>query len=148
MDDAGRGEHAASYGSGSRSESDQTLLRQLLPIWSCVKSDFKLFWWQAEQWFAAAGLLPTVNGLNMDDAQSKHEIVMNKYALLNGKVFYILVRMLGHNNQTEIQKTMTTRILNEFGDDRDGFGLAKYMKAYVNDLTSAEVKLLKHSMEP
>ena len=84
----------------------------------------------------------------MDDAQSKHEIVMNKYALLNGKVFYILVRMLGHNNQTEIQKTMTTRILNEFGDDRDGFGLAKYMKAYVNDLTSAEVKLLKHSMEP
>ena len=70
-----------------------------------------------------------------------------EYERENRKVFGETVRMISSDKMSTNQQTMLSRIENEFGNDRDGYELIRYLTLWANSLTNAEVKVLKLKLE-
>ena len=60
------------------------------------------------------------------------------------KLFRVILRMIKRVG-TEA-KALRLMIRAEFGEERDGYLLWMYLEQYANDVTQAEVKVLKHKL--
>ena len=148
MEDPEPGTGAACYGSGSGSSDNiKQMLRRHGPVWPATKSSFKSWMWQASEYYVDKGLADTVSGANRHLKESKDATERNEYNDLNRRLFGETVRMINSEKMTISQQTMVNRIENEFGNDRDGYELVRYLTLWANSLTNAEVKVLKLKLQ-
>ena len=103
--------------------------------------------WQASDYFVDKGMHETVTGSNRHLKDSSDAAVKAEYERENRKVFGETVRMISSDKMSTNQQTMLSRIENEFGNDRDGYELIRYLTLWANSLTNAEVKVLKLKLE-
>ena len=146
--DSGDGHSDSSDGSGSGRETKGINRtggsHDKGPKWACSKPTFQDWLWEMEQVWDAMGLYKTYTGLNRDNAQSTDLRVRHRYAKSNRKLFRSIVRQL--ERDTIQAKAMRMMIKDDFGGDRDGYALLDYLTLWANDLTTAEVKKIKHDI--
>ena len=144
MDDKGSQGDTDCYGSGFRTTSNDHRLRLSdLPQFGCSKAEYAKWEWGAQQHISGYSLHEYYWGLNRKQKSCGDAKVEAEYERGNQWLFTVMLYMLGGTKPTDAQSCMTNRIQNEFGNDRDGFGLVTYLDLWAKELTNAEVKMLK-----
>lgn len=146
MDDGDGADDAACYASGSGGRLDRMPRLSTLPQWECTKESYNKWSWQAQQHISTTGLHDTYWGVNRKDKSCGDVKVESRYERLSRQLFTVLLFMMGGTKPDKTQECMSDRIQNDFGQDRDGYALAQYIHMWANDLTNAEIKLLKAAL--
>ena len=143
--DSSDGHSDASDGGGSgretRKKKEAGASRIKAPKWNCTKSAFSEWCWESEPVWDAKGMHNTYTGANRSEMDSADEKVREAYRDRNGKLFRVIISQLERDSIAA--KTLRGMIMDEFGSDRDGYGLLEYLTMWANDLTTAEVKKIK-----
>ena len=138
------------YGSEAQVETQEKMGSELShkyqgPEWDGKKESYTEWRWEATPYLDSLGLESVRRGRNRSvlttSASSKEAVTM---AIALNKLFRVILRMIKRAG-TEA-KALRLMIRAEFGEERDGYLLWMYLEQYANDVTQAEVKVLKHKL--
>ena len=114
------------------------------PQWDARKDTYPEWWWEAAPYLDSLGLEQVRKGRNrgvLSSPETKEAIAM---LLLLSKLFRVVVRMVARVGTEALALRLMIRA--EFGEDRDGYLLLVYIEQYANDVSTAEVKVLKNKL--
>ena len=138
------------YGSEAQVETQEKMGSELShkyqgPEWDGKKESYTEWRWEATPYLDSLGLESVRRGRNRSvlttSASSKEAVTM---VIALNKLFRVILRMIKRVG-TEA-KALRLMIRAEFGEERDGYLLWMYLEQYANDVTQAEVKVLKHKL--
>ena len=107
------------------------------PTYSGARLDYKSFWYDMEPFCMLKGLGPTMRGDNRADKDSADAKKAAEYERLSLLLWRLLTRAI--STTTESGKMLKMQVEQEFGNDRDGYELSEYLRAYGNKISREDL---------
>ena len=111
--------------------------RDKLPVWDAAKHHHRSWEWQFMGYADNIGLGATARGKDRDQLKSTDAAVRAAYRKRNGSVFTKAYNAV--QKERTAGRALRMQIETEFAEDRDGFELLNYMRAYANKMSEAEI---------
>ena len=116
-----------------------------LPAWDVKKHHHRSWEWQFYGYADSIGLGATARGKDRDQLKSTDPAVRAAYRKRNGSVFIKAYNAV--DKERTAGKALRMQIETEFEEDRDGFELLNYMRAYSGKMSEAEIDKLKERIK-
>ena len=123
----------------------QALKHAKPPTWSGEKHTFATFWYDMTAYLTLMELWGTVCGSDVAAKASTAEEERLAYRQRSMLAFRVLLTAI--SDAKPEGQALKLQIRDEFGDDMDGHELAEYLKAYAQEVTNTDVKLMRERLD-